>query len=383
MEFERWRREFPSCESSIHLNHSGVSPVPTRVVHAVQQYIADVTIVDETREARRTQRLADVRASFARLIGADAREVAFVSNTSEGISFIASAIRWSPGDNVVTVDGDYPTNIYPWWGQRRFGVEVRAITPRGGRFGVDDIHSVMDARTRAVAISAVDWQSGFRADLGSIGGLCRERGALFCVDGIQAVGALQIDVARDHVDCLAAGSHKWLLAPHGCGGLFVSQRIVEQLEPVVLGWNSVDNAEAYLPYHFDLRHDAARFEPGSYSYLGVYALGAALELLHEVGAPAVEARIRDLTAQLADGLRSRGAEIVSPMGERERSGILTFRFDTDPAGLVEALRTHGVICRVRAGGIRLAPHFYISDQQISRFFAVLDEVRRAATCVGA
>ncbi|HUI26274.1 MAG TPA: aminotransferase class V-fold PLP-dependent enzyme [Candidatus Kryptonia bacterium] len=376
MQIERWRREFRDCEEIIHLNHAGASPVPTRVVRAVTSLIEQATRSAPGGHIAREQSMEATRSGFARLIGAASQEIAFVTNTSHGLSLIATAMPWRAGDNVVAIEGDYPANVYPWWGQRRFGVETRMVPPRNRRFGVDAIRAAVDARTRVIAVSAVDWQTGFRCDLGALGSFCRERGVLFCVDGIQAVGALEVNVERDGVDCLAAGGHKWLLAPHGCGALYVSPRIVEQMQPVVLGWNSVVDPESFLPYHFDLRSDAARFEPGTHPYLGIAALGAAIELLHEVGVAAIEARVLDLTAQLAEGLRERGAEILSPWGRRERSGILTVRLGDGPDRLVAALQAHNIICRVRAGGVRLAPHFYLSTGDVTRFFTVLDDIRR-------
>jgi selenocysteine lyase/cysteine desulfurase len=372
MDCSRWRAEFAQRDRYVNFNHAGIASVPRRVTRAVGEFIEEATAVESGVHARWEQRAGAVRAAFARLINAHAEEVAFVDNTSHGLSLVAGGLTWQAGDNVVAIDGDYPSNVYPWWGLRRFGVETRMVATHAGRFGVDDVRAALDERTRLVAVSAVDWQTGFRCDLGAIGALCRERGILFVVDAIQAVGALQLDVARDLIDCLAAGGHKWLVSVEGCGCLFISRRVLDQLQPSQLGWKSVRDATRHLPYHFDLRPDAARFEPGSPPHLAVHALGAALDLLHEVGPAAVEACVLELTERLAAGLRRRGADIVSPWGERERSGILTFRSAGDPAHLVRRLQEQGIICRVRAAGVRLAPHFYNDEDDIARFFRVLD-----------
>jgi selenocysteine lyase/cysteine desulfurase len=249
------------------------------------------------------------------------------------------------------------------------------LTRRGWRFSVDDVSPLVDGRTRVLAVSAVDWQSGFRADLVALGDFCRQRGLLYCVDAVQAVGALRVDVAAAGIDCLAAGGHKWLIAPEGCGGLVVSGRIADQVRPVVLGWRSVTDAGSYLPYHFELRKDAGRFEPGTLSHVGILALGAALDLFAEVGADRIEQRILHLTAELAEGLRSRGADILSPWQDGERSGILTFRLG-DSAALAAALEQAGIIARTRAGGVRLAPHFYNSADDIARVLDAVDGYMR-------
>jgi len=371
MDWTRWRAEFPSAARQVHMNHAGISPLPRRVGAAIRAFAEEAVLLDAAVYRRWEARAEEVRAAAARLIGARAHEIAFVRNTSEGLSLVASGLAWESGDNVVTVADEYPSNVYPWFGLRRFGVETRLLARPQMRFGPADVAAVIDGRTRALAVSAVDWQSGFRADLAALGELCRARDIVFVVDGIQAAGALRVDVAACGVDVLAAGGHKWLLAPEGCGVLFVSDRVVERVHPVGLGWKSVESAGVYLPYHFDLRADAARFEPGSAPHLGIHALGAALDLLLEVGPAAIETRVLDITDELADGLRGLGASILSPRASAERSSILTFAIGKT-ADLYRALTDAGVITRQRLGGIRLAPHFYNDADDMAR---VLDVVR--------
>jgi selenocysteine lyase/cysteine desulfurase len=372
MDWSRWRQEFPSAERVVHMNHAGISPLPRRVAAALRTFADEGLLLDRHVYQRWEARAEAVRGAAARLIGARAHEVAFVRNTSEGLSLVASGLPWQAGDNVVAVADEYPSNVYPWFGLQRFGVETRLLVRRQLRVTAADIAAAIDDRTRAVALSAVDWQSGFRADLAAVSEVCRARDTLLVVDGIQSVGALAIDVAACGLDVLAAGGHKWLLAPEGCGLLYVSDRVVERIHPVVLGWKSVEDADTYLPYHFHLRRDAARFEAGSAPHLGIHALGAAIDLLLAIGPTAIEARVLEITDQLADGLRQLGATILSPRGPAERSAILTFAFGDTPS-LHQALTEAGIVVRQRLGGIRLAPHFYNDASDIAR---VLDVVRR-------
>ena len=348
-----------------------MAPISRRVADVLRAFGEEALVVDPSIYNRWETRCEAVRASFAYLVGAHTDEIAFVRNTSEGISLFAAGLDWQDGDNVIALADEYPANVYPWWGLRRHGVETRMVTRRDWRFSVDDIVPLVDDRTRVLAVSAVDWQSGFRANLAALGDFCRQRGVLFCVDAVQALGAVRVDVATTGIDCLAAGGHKWLLAPEGCGGLFVSRRVADRVRPVLLGWKSVCDAGRYLPYHFELRNDAARFEPGTSSHLGILALGAALDLLVEVGLDRIEQRILHLTAELAEGVRSRGAEILSPCGNAERSGILTFRLG-DAARLSAALEEAGVVLRRRAGGIRLSPHFYNDGDDVARVLDTID-----------
>ncbi len=378
MDWQQLRREFPITEKLTHLNSAGVSPISRRVAVAVQRFVQEALVSDEATQRGWEDRTEEIRAAVARLIGAQSTEVAFVKNTSEGLSLVAAGLEWQPGDNVVAIDGEYPSNVYPWFGLRRWDVETRLAPTRRGRAHVDDIRHCIDARTRVVSVSFVDWSSGARTDLAALGALCRAQGILFCVDGIQGVGALQLDVEASGIDCLAVGGHKWLLGPEGCGFLYVAQRALERVSSVLHGWKSVVDTETYLPYHFDpARSDAARFEPGSPSHLSTHALGAAVDLLLEIGPSVIESRLFELTDRLAEALRRQGAEIISPWENDARSGIVVFRGAGDPQGMANALDQRGFVVRVRGGGIRVAPHIYTSENDIDRFvMAVASKVRR-------
>lgn len=372
MDWQQWRLEFPITEHCVHLNHAGVSPVSRRVAAAVTAFINEATTVGVATQRRWDARVEAIRAAFARLVGAQADEIAFVKNTSEGLSLVAAGLDWQAGDNVIAVEGEYPSNVYPWFGLRRWGVETRLARPLHGSVHVDDVRALADARTRLLSVSFVDWSSGARTDLQALGEFCREHDILFCVDGIQGVGAVRLDVERAHIDCMAVGGHKWLLAPEGCGCLFVSRRVAERVQSVLHGWKSVTDADTYLPYHFNPRPDAAKFEPGSPSQLGTHALGAAIDLLLEIGPEHVEQRLLALTDRLVTGLRARGAEIVSPWAPAERSGIVVFRLGRDPQRLSAELNRRGFVVRVRNGGIRVAPHFYTSEHDLDGLLTALD-----------
>jgi cysteine desulfurase/selenocysteine lyase len=367
----RWRTLFPVTEQLVHLNHAGVSPISLRVQAAVSAFLESALRIDPRRNQWWEERSEQVRARCADLIGARAHEIAFVKNTSEGLSLVAAGLPWREGDNVIAVDGEYPSNVYPWFALQARGVATRLIPRRNGRVRPDDVVAAADARTRVVAVSFVDWLTGARNDLASLAELCHARGWLFCVDGIQGVGAIPLNVERAGIDCLAVGGHKWLLAPEGCGFLYVSDRVVEQLSSVLQGWKSVDDADTYLPYHFEPRRDALKFESGTLPHLGIHALGAAVELLLEVGMDEVWGRISAVTERFATGLRSLGAEIVSPWEDDARSGIVVFRVHADPEVFVRQLNEMGFIVRVREGGIRVAPHFYNSADDVERFLAAV------------
>lgn len=368
IDWQHWRGEFPSTADQVHMNHAGLSPLPRRVAAEIRAFADEAERAPSRAYPAWTARVDATRAAVARLVGGAADDIAFVPNTAAGLSMVAAGLTWQAGDNVVALADEYPSNVYPWWGLARFGVETRMVPRPHLRFGVDEIAAGVDARTRVVTVSAVDWQSGFRADLAALGEYCRSRDILLVVDGIQAVGAVAVDVVACGVDFLAAGGHKWLLAPEGCGFLYVAPRARERIEPVLLGWKSVADADSYLPYHFDLRRDAAKLEPGTQMHLGVRALGAAVDLLLEIGPAAVEGRVLTITDRLADGLRALGATILSPRGPGTSSAILTIELG-DPAALHARLTENGIVARQRMGGVRLAPHFYADDSDIERVLA--------------
>lgn len=371
MDWKDWRREFPVTEQLVHLNHAGVSPISRRVATAVQAFLDNALHIDRERYDGWEARTEEIRGSVARLVGATPDEIAFVKNTSEGLSLVAAGLEWREGDNVLVVENEYPSNVYPWFAQRRHGVEVRFVPTRQGRVEVEDVAARLDSRTRVVSVSYVDWNSGARTDLRPLGELCRRQGALFCVDGIQGVGAIPLDVHEAAIDCLAVGGHKWLLGPEGVGFLFVARSAIDRIASVLHGWKSVTHSEVYLPYHFDPRPDAARFEPGSPSHLGTHALGAAVELILEVGPEAIRDRLWALTDHLAARLQGLGAEILSPWQPEARSGFLVFRHGDDPEALSTTLQERGFVQAPRGGGVRIAPHFHTSEEDLDRLVETL------------
>lgn len=360
------RDEFPVTTRCVYFDHAGVAPVSRRVVDAVASFSADARDFGRLHYPAWEARAEAVRHAAARLINAADGEVAFVASTSDGLSTIATAVDWHPGDNVVAVDGEFPANVYPWWGLQRLGVETRLARPVGGELTVDAVAALVDDATRVVSVSAVDFATGQRRPLAAIGELCRRRGILFCVDAIQALGALRIDVERDGIDALAADGHKWLCAPEGCGVLYVSRRWLDRLVPQRIGWKSVVDASRYLPYHFELKPDAQKFECGSLNFLAIHALGAAIDLMFDVGIDAVEGRVLAITASLRERLARDGMTLLSPADPAARSGITTIHTAEPAEAVVRRLRAAGVLASPRGGGVRLSPHFYCNDDDVAR-----------------
>jgi selenocysteine lyase/cysteine desulfurase len=236
-----------------------------------------------------------------------------------------------------------------------------------------DVEQAITPRTRLVSLSHVQYVSGYRLDLRPVADAVHAVGGYLCVDAIQSLGAIPVDVQDQGVDFLAADGHKWLLAPEGCAIFYVRAERVSHLHPSVIGWMSVIGARNYGDYRFELHADARRFEPGSYNVPGILALGASLDFLLAIGLKNIEARIGVLTERLCDGLAARGYRVRSPRGTGERSGIVTF--DPPPSELrttppareiVADLEKKGSVIALREGHLRASPHFYNREEQIDR-----------------
>jgi cysteine desulfurase / selenocysteine lyase len=367
--------QFPVKRRWAFLDHAAVAPLSGPAQQAIVAWAADMAENGDAYLERWIKRVEEVRLSAGRLLGADPRDLAFIKNTSEGICFVAEGFPWQPGDNVVTAAEEYPANLYPWMNLAGRGVETRLAPSRGRRLEIDDIFHLVDARTRVISLSFVEYASGFRNDLEAIGTRCRQRGIYFFVDAIQGLGVLPLDVSRLPIDFLAADGHKWLLGPEGAGLFYIRRDLVDLLHPISIGWKSVLNAADFSRTEFRLRPHAGRWESGTLNVGGISGLGASIDLLLEHGLPHVTDQVLNLTDYLCARLARAGIEVASSRVDKERSGIVSF---VCPAAALEpclkSCREAGVILNQRAGRLRASPHFYNSQDDIDRLIDRLEHV---------
>ncbi len=318
--------------------------------------------------ARARLRIEGVRDQAARLINAHRDEIAFIHSTTQGIGLIAEGFPFRAGDNVVTAAEEYPSNIFPWMNLESRGVSVRLVESREGRIWLDDLIAAIDQATRLVAISHVEFASGFRNDLDALLEICRARRIALFVDAIQGLGALALDVERTPIDFLAADGHKWLLGPEGAGVLFVRRDWIERLRPIGVGWNSVVgsyNAPRCPP--FELKKTAERWEGGSYNMAGILAFGASLGLFLELGIEEISSRVLEHAAAVAEVARKAGWRVCGRVQERDCSGIVALEHpDVDPAQTAMELRREGIVVCCRRGRLRVSPHFYNDESDLDR-----------------
>jgi len=372
MDWNAIRDEFPITRNYNFLNHAAAAPISHRSADAARRYL---THAEENAYLRGGffRHVDRVRAQVAWLINANPDEVAFTKNTSEGISFVAHGLNWKSGDNVVITNAEFPANVYAWQALRPLGVQVRMVLEEEGRIPLERLMEAIDSRTRVASISSIQFASGFRTDLATLGEFCQSKGVFLCVDAIQSLGAFPIDVKAMNIDFLAADGHKWLCAPEGAGMFYVRKELQGHLRPTTIGWLTVKDPFAFGRYQFEFADSARRYEAGSYNLPGVFGLGGAIELALEIGIENIARRLIHLTNRLAAGVREKGYRIISSRAPAETSGIVAFTSDMhDHEEIQRHLeREHRVVIAVRCGRLRASPHFYNSEREIDQLIEIL------------
>lgn len=373
-----WNDEFPQDGDICYLNHAAVAPWPRRSADAVIAFARE-NIHQGARDYPRWIQLEHrLRAQLQALLNAPTKgDIALIKNTSEALSFVAMGLSWTAGDEVLLSDQEFPSNRIPWQALEPRGVRVRQVSldapdPEAA------LIAAMGPATRLLSISSVQYASGLRMDLQRLGQACRERGILFCVDAIQSLGALPIDVRAIDCDFLMADGHKWLLGPEGLGVFFCRREVRDRLALHQFGWHMVEAMGDYDREDWTPASSARRFEPGSPNTLAQHALSASLELLLEVGAERIQQALQQRTAYLIQSISVLpGARLLSPVVPERRAGIVTFRFEgVDNAWLHDQLMQAGVICAARGGGVRWSPHFYTPQAVLDKALAVLRNTRQ-------
>jgi selenocysteine lyase/cysteine desulfurase len=373
----RARSLFPFLDSGrIYFNHAATSPLSTRVLDALSRHLADratggidtywtdVGVVKAWREA------------VQQLINAESpNRISFQVNTSEALNIIATGLPWKSGDRILLNDAEFPANIYPYLNLKRSGVEIDLLPADRGVLTPEAVAGALTARTRLVALSAVQFLSGYRADLKGIGELCRRHGVIFAVDGIQAVGGVRIDVQAMYIDALAAGAQKWQMSPQGTGFLYLTEELQARIHQAHLGWLSVHNPWEFRDLDQPLASSARRYEGGSLNMSGIHATFAAISTLLEFGPGAVEEHLLGITGRMLDAFESiEGIGIATPREESHRAGIVTISAGNpeESGQLFDHLQKESIIAAVREGLVRFSPHFYNSLEEVER---VADAVR--------
>ncbi|MFN3533941.1 MAG: aminotransferase class V-fold PLP-dependent enzyme [Desulfatiglandales bacterium] len=365
------RKEFLALERSIYLNTAATGLLPLSTSEALNNLIRERSLKGPHYKEERDI-IESTRVTVSKFLNCKASEVAFVPNTSSGISKIAQGIRLNPKEKLAYLFPDFPSNVYPWmWGAKR-GLDVYPIRFDPKNFSLEDLKSQIRPSTRLVALSHVHYVSGFRFPLAEITRVLKREGVLVFVDMIQSLGAMPIDVKELGIDFMAAGSHKWLMGLPGAGILYISEEVLPMVAPTELGWKSVKHEELFGKIDLDLKEDASSLEPGTLNTLGILSIKKGIELLEAYGMAKAWKEIYRWNRVMREELEAMGYEVVSPSEEQFASGILSFR-SGNPEGLYSTLLGAGIIVSLRNGLIRLSPHFYNDETDMVRTLKILKE----------
>jgi len=366
--------EFPLRPDLIYLNHAAVAPWPKRCAEAVQRFSEENVTTGALHYPRWNAVEKQLKNRLAALLNApSADDIALLKNTSEALSVVAYGLDWQPGDNVVISDQEFPSNRIVWESLAARGVQTRRVDLRSAGSAEDALMQNMDARTRVLSISSVQYASGLRIDLPRLGRHCRAHGALFCVDAIQSLGALRFDVQEIQADFVAADGHKWMLGPEGVAVFYCRAELRERLRLHQFGWHMAENSGDYSADAWTPAHSARRFECGSPNMLGIHGLDASVSLLLEVGMDEIERRVLENTAFLLTHIAALpDFELITDAAPGRFAGIVTFRHRRAGQALLHKYLTdQGVFCAPRGGGIRFSPHFYASHALLQRAVDIL------------
>jgi selenocysteine lyase/cysteine desulfurase len=365
---------FPVTERAIYLNHAALSPPPVPTIRAIEAQLKDV---NENGSLNFRSWLAvkeEARRLLAGLLGARAEQVAFVRNTSDGLSTVANGLDWQPGDNLVTFSREFPSNIYPWLRLRdAFGVEVRMCEEHNGRIDMAELENLIDRNTRLVAISQVQFASGFRIDLERLARIVRRYDALLVVDVIQALGVIPIDVEAEQVDVAAGAGHKWLLTPEGVGYLYLSDRARDRIQPTLVGWVSVPDPDDFLNFDQGWNRGTLPWETGTGPMSLIHGLKASVELINRFGVRNIASYLEELTDYLCERLRDGRYQVVSSREHGEKSQIVCIqhRAGMSPMALYAHLVSRNIVTAPRGDRLRISPHLYNTSLEIDAFIDAL------------
>lgn len=362
-----FRAQMPVTEKWAYFDHAAVAAVTSPAAAAIHRCVDQSLFDGDALWPEWARGLTNMRRTAAELLGAEPDEIALMPSTTAGITLVAEGLDWRPGDNVVTLADEYPSNLYPWMNQAHRGVETRLAPTDNGRVDYDQFSAYCDERTRIVTVSWVAFSNGCRRDLTTIGKIAADRGALLFVDAIQGLGAFPLDVRETPVDFLAADGHKWMLGHEGAGIAYIRRDRLPLLRAVGVGAHSVVQDPDYSHIELNLKPNASRYEGGSINVPGMLGLCASLQLMQSIGIANIAASILNITDHLCEELTRIGLRVVSPREGDERSGIVSFEH---PAADLLTVRRHlldrHVALAARGGRLRASAHGYNTEDDVAR-----------------
>ena len=374
MNKEEVRNKFPYLSNGIiYFNHASSGPISSLVVNRLTNLLQEKSESKIDDYSSFLKVVEETKVLLAELINCNVDRTAFIDNTSNGLNIIAQSIEWKKGDRILLNDIEFPANVYPFLNLKRFGVEVDFVKSENGIVTADQIINSIKPETKLVSVSFVQFLSGYKVDLEKIGNHCRANNIIFCVDGIQGIGAMRIDVKKYKIDFLSCGTQKWLLGMQGLAFIYVDEEFQKKMAPANVGWLSVENAWNLLDYKLDLKTSANVFQGGTLNSFGIYAFNTSLNLFKDFGFDNVESEVLSNTKYFINKLKSIGLNcVLSNCSDNELAGIVTIK-PQNPEQVFEILVKQNIMCSIREGFIRFAPHFYNTHHEID---IVVEELQK-------
>ncbi len=350
----------------IYFNHASTAPISTKVKariddfirerseEALDDYWAFKSVADET------------KTMIGEMINCSGERIAFLDNTTNGIIWLAQGIDWKEGDRIILNDVEFPANVYPFLQLKEKGVEIDFIKSTNGIVTAEEVIDAIQPKTKLISISFVQFLSGYRIDLEKIGKVCKEKRIIFSVDAIQGLGAVRLDVEKFNIDFLANGTQKWLLGLQGLAFIYIRKELQEIMKSAPIGWLAVKDAWNLLNFDLTTKDTAERFQPGTLNNLGIYAFNSSMKLFNEFGFDVIEKQILSNSKYFIDELAKIGYD--SPLlllPEKHLSGIVSFK-SKNAQKIFDILSQEKIVCSLREGYIRFAPHFYNTREEIDR-----------------
>ena len=372
LNLSKYRKEFPFTNKVTFFNHASFGPLPNRSWNATLEYYQYLRL-EKTEDIDRVsfRKLDEIRVLIGKMINAKPAEIAFVPNTSYGLNVAAWGLDLKPGDKILLSDVEFPANVYPWVNLKQKGVSIKFIPSRDKCFDINNFVKAIDRKTKVLSLSFVQFFNGFKNDLKTIGEICEEKDIFFVVDGIQGVGASDLDVKECKIDLLSCGGQKWLLSSLGTGFFYLSSQAKRKIKTTFFSWLGVDWKLKFtdlLRYDLPPFPSVRKFEMGTYPYSLIWTMHSSLKLLSEIGVKNIERHNLSLLDLLIEHLRKKDYHITSSLEIKHRSSILSFS-GRKTKSLFEKLLANKILVSYREGNIRVSPHFYNTEEEICRLMS--------------
>ncbi len=367
-------KEFAVKKNLIYCNNSAVAPIPVSTQNLITKFLQEYSHYGSLNYPEWINKVEKIRENFAKFLNASKDEIAFVKNTSTGLSIIANGIKWNKGDEIIILEKEFPANIYPWLNLKKQGVKINILPERNYKYDYNELLTLITNKTRLIALSFIEYSTGFKHDLEYIGKICREKDIIFVVDAIQGMGVFPIDVRKMNISVLCADGHKWMCSPEGCGIFYIEKSLIPKVEPVLIGWNTVKNASNYDKIEFTVKENAQKYEEGSLNLLGIFALGNMLNIINKISINYITQKVLKLSYLLFSKVDRNKYKILSPKDDKYRSSIVTIKpMHKNVYDIYKILEKNSIFCSVRRNALRFSIHFYNDEEEINKVVNILNK----------